>query len=414
MHTSRRAAAMRSSEIRDLLRLADRPDVISLAGGLPDPDGFPVEEMAAVAADLLATTASAAPALQYSSTEGLEPLRAWIAARHAAATGRPTGPDDVLVTTGSQQGLDLLGRVLGDPGDVVVAESPGYLGALQALRAAGLDLVGIDVHRDGLRVHQLADRLDHGLRPRIVYTVPTFQNPTGTTLPDDRRRALAALADEHGFVVIEDSPYAALRFRGEAVRPVAAHSDRVLSLGTFSKTLAPGLRLGWIVGPPEVIEAAVRAKQAVDLHTSGLSQHVALRLVERDDWYDRHVARLAGRYGERAAALRAALVGRLGHRLEVTDPDGGMFLWATPRPGSAPIDARALLPLAIEAGTAFVPGDAFAAGDPAPLRGAMRLSFATAPPGELVVAVDRLATAIGQLDGRPRPRMSRGPLSQVK
>jgi len=414
MHTSQRAAAMRSSTIRDLLRLADRPDVISLAGGLPDPDGFPVEEMAAIAADLLADVASASPALQYSSTEGLEPLRAWIAERHTATTGRPTGPDDVLITTGSQQGLDLLGRVLGDPGDVVAAESPGYLGALQALRAAGLDIVGIDVDRDGLRVKELADRLARGLRPRIVYTVPTFQNPTGTTLPDVRRRALAALADEHGFVVIEDSPYAALRFRGEVVAPVAAHSDRVVSLGTFSKTLAPGLRLGWIVGPPEVIGAAVRAKQAVDLHTAGLSQHVALRLVEQRDWYDRHVARLADRYGERAAALRAALVDRLGHRLELTDPDGGMFLWATPRPDSAPIDARALLPLAIKAGTTFVPGDAFAAGDHDLLRGALRLSFATAPPERLRTAVDRLAAAIDQLDGRPRPRISRGPLSQVK
>ncbi|MBK5223494.1 MAG: PLP-dependent aminotransferase family protein [Acidimicrobiia bacterium] len=405
-HLSRRATAMRSSEIRDLLRLAERPEVISLAGGLPDPGGFPAAAMSAALVELLDT--DPAGALQYSSTEGIEPLRVWIAARHAEQTGQPTSADHVLVTTGSQQGLDLLGRVLADPGDEVAAEHPGYLGALQAMRANGLAVTGIPVDGDGPQVDVLEARLSRGWRPRFVYTVPTFQNPTGTSLSDERRRQLAALADRYGFCVIEDSSYAALRFRGQHLPPVAAHNDRAISLGTFSKTLAPGLRLGWLIGPAEVVGAAARAKQAVDLHTASLSQHLALRLVLQPGWFDAHVATLAARYGERSGVLRTALDERIGYRFELTDPDGGMFLWASPRPGATAIDTRELLAAAVEHGTAFVPGAAFAAhsatngDDVDDLGGCMRLSFATATPSLLVEAADRLARAIGEIEARIR------------
>lgn len=394
MHLSARARAIRSSEIRDLLRLADRPGVISLAGGLPDPASFPAEALAEAAADVLRR--DPVPALQYSTTEGAPELRAWIARRHAAATGRATSRDQVLVTTGSQQGLDLLGRVLADPGDRAVAEEPGYLGALQALRAAGLDLVGAPVDEQGLDVDHLAASLEAGLRPRLVYTVPTFQNPTGRTLVEPRRRQLAELAERHDLVVVEDAPYAALSFGAAVPPPVAAFGDRVVSLGTFSKTLAPGLRLGWLVGPEQVVAAAVRAKQSVDLHTSGLSQQLARRMVADEDGFDRHVAQVSAIYARRAAALRTALLATIGDRYEISEPAGGMFLWASPRPGTAPhIDTRDLLPVAVEHGTAFVPGAAFAVGTPdSRLAASMRLSFATHEPAELADAAARLAAAI--------------------
>lgn len=399
-HLSDRSRAVRSSEIRDLLRLAERPGVISLAGGLPDPAGFPLDALAA-ATD--AALAEPTRSLQYSATEGDEGLRQLLATRHEALTGRPTSPDQVIVTTGSQQGLDLLARALGDPGDEVVVEDPSYLGALQAMRAAGLRTTGIPVDGDGLDV----DALEHHLtraggtatRPvRLVYVVPTFQNPTGTTLAPDRRLRLAELADRHGLVIVEDEPYAALRVRGTAPAPVASLSPRTVSLGTVSKTLAPGLRVGWLIGPADVVATVVRLKQAVDLHTSGLCQAVVRHLLGDADWFDAHLARLREAYAARAVALRSAVVEHLGGRFEVTDPDGGMFLWATSRPGSPALDARSLLPLTIDAGTAFVPGDAFAAGDPRRWRGAMRLSFATSSPGQLRDAAARLARAVDRLD----------------
>jgi 2-aminoadipate transaminase len=413
LHLSDRAGAARSSEIRDLLRLADRPGTISLAGGLPDPAGFPIAAMRAAADRALAAPG---PSLQYGATDGDRELRALLAARHAATTGRPTEPEEVLVTTGSQQGLDLLARALADPGETALVEDPTYLGALQALRAGGVTTEGTHRDDDGLDTDALAARLADRSGPpvRLVYTVPTFANPTGTTMPADRRRHLASLADRHGILVIEDSPYADLRFRGEVVAPVATHSDRVITLGTVSKTLAPGLRVGWMIGPTAVVEAVGRLKQAVDLHTSGLTQRITLDLLSRPEWFDTHVAGLAQQYGERAAALRASLVEHLGDRLDLTDPDGGMFLWATPRPDTPTIDTRALLPLAIAAGTAFVPGDAFAADLSSSHGGSMRLSFATAPPDDLVRASERLASAVDQLDGRSRPKMSLGPLSHVR
>jgi 2-aminoadipate transaminase len=385
--SSRRAAAAQSSEIRDLLRLTQRAEVISLAGGLPDPDGFPAAAIAEVAARLVATQPNRV--LQYGPTEGDDQLRSWLAERHASTTGRPTTIDQVLVTTGSQQALDLTARVLCDPGDVIAVEDPGYLGALQAFRAADVALAAVPVDDRGMQVELVASR---AAEIKAVYTVSTFQNPTGTTLTHDRRVALAAAAEADGFVVVEDAPYADLRFRGDPLHPIAAHTDRCVAIGTISKTLAPGLRVGWMVGPSWLIAAATRLKQAVDLHTSSLSQGIVAELVASSDWYDEQIAAVAERYGRRATVLRQALVDRFGDRIEVTDPDGGMFLWAT----LDRVDSAALLPLAVEAGTAFVPGRAFAVDRD--LTGGLRLSFATADESGLVTAVDRLAGAVARYD----------------
>lgn len=384
---SRRAHAVASSTIRDLLRLTQRPEIISLAGGLPDPEGFPTAAIAEVARRLVEH--EPARSLQYGPTEGDDRLRTWVAERHTAATGRTTSTDQVLITTGSQQALDLAARVLCDPGDVIAVEDPGYLGAIQAFRAASVDLHPIPMDDDGMQV----DELDPSSRMKAVYTVPTFQNPTGTSLRPDRRATLAATAERHGLILIEDAPYADLRFRGSPIAPIAASTEHSLSIGTISKTLAPGLRVGWMVGPEWLISAATTLKQAVDLHTSSLSQAIVAELVTDGDWYDQQIASVTERYGRRAGVLRAALVDRFGDRVACTDPDGGMFLWAT----FDGIDTCALLPMAIEAGTAFVPGSAFSV--ERDLSTGLRLSFATADEPGLVTAVDRLSEAIARHDG---------------
>lgn len=407
---SRRSAASRSSEIRDLLRLTERPEVLSLAGGLPDPSTFPVTELAEAAA-----RAAADPrALQYGTTEGMAELRERLAAGEARRIGRTVDVDEVLVTTGSQQALDLVARTLCDPGDVVLVEDPGYLGALQALRAAGARPVGVPVDEHGLRVDVVEDHLRRGLRPRLVYCVPTFQNPTGATLSAERRRALAHVAERWGIVVVEDAPYEALRFGGTPLPPVAAGSDLVLGLGSCSKTLAPGLRVGWARGPADLVAALARAKQAVDLHTSTLAQRLVLDLLDRPGWYARHVAAVAADLGRREVALAEALADALGDRVDLDRPDGGMFSWARLRPGpdgSPAADTRAWLAAALDHDVAFVPGGAFAVDRPAD--DAARLSFATVPVEQAGEAARRLARALDDLDDRrgPTGRASGGPVS---
>jgi 2-aminoadipate transaminase len=371
-----------SSAIRDLLAITERPDVISLAGGKPAPDAFPVDELRAATDAVL--TRDGAAALQYSATEGHRPLRAWVAARHA------TSVDRVTITTGSQQGLDLVGRALVDPGSVVVSADPGYVGAIQAFRLAGATLVGVPGDDDGLRVDVLAERLAGGLRPRAVYVVPDLGNPTGATLSDERRRALAALAERYGFWLVADDPYGALRWRGTRPPPLSDHTDRVITLGTVSKILCPGLRVGHVVAPPDVTRSIVLIKQATDLHTGGLAQRVVHELVGDPTFLPAHLAALPAIYRARADALTAALERHLPRALAYRRPDGGMFVWAALREAGA--DTAALLPAALDAGVAFVPGSAFAVDEPH--RTHLRLSFATPTPQDMDEAARRLARVL--------------------
>lgn len=381
-----------SSAIRDLLELTEQPHICSLAGGLPNAATFPAAAVAEATAAVLATDPAAA--LQYGSTEGLAPLRAWAADR-AGVTDADTLTDHVLITSGSQQALDLLARTLVEPGQEVALADPAYVGALQALRAADARLVAIPSDGDGLRVDVLADRLAAGLRPALVYVVATFDNPTGTTLAADRRLALAALADRYGFWIVDDDPYGDLRWRGEAPPALRTLTDRTITLGSTSKVLAPGLRVGWAVAPPEVRRALTIVKQAADLHTGSLAQQVVCRLVSDRAWFDAHLTTLRASYRTQADALAAALRRHLGDRIAFREPDGGMFLWAQLCDPS--LDTAALLPLAIDHGVAYVPGAAF--GVDAPHRRALRLSYATADPAGLDEAVRRLAAALA---GAPR------------
>jgi 2-aminoadipate transaminase len=384
--TLARSAARRritSSAIRDLLDVAQRPDVISLAGGLPAPESFPVAALASAMADVLRH--DPAGSLQYSTSQGDPELRQWIGEqRHATEA-------DVVVTAGSQQALDLVARLLVDPGDAVALADPGYVGAIQAFRLAGADLLAVPADHDGLRVDVLGERLATGAWavPRAVYVVSNFANPGGATLSLERRRALAALADHHGFVIVDDDPYGELRWAGTGPSPLAASSDRVVTLGSFSKVLSPGLRLGYAVGPPAIIEDLVLLKQAADLHTATFTQQAALRVVDDADAWTAHLDRIRRLYRDRAGALSAALTSRLGHRVEAGPVEGGMFVWAR-LPG---VDTTALLPRAIDAGVAYVPGSAFAVA-PGAHADALRLSFATVDAANLDEGVRRLATAL--------------------
>lgn len=387
---ARRMANLRSSAIRDLLAVTQRPGMISLGGGLPAPDSFPVDELRVVTDRLLRERPSAL--LQYSTTEGAPELRAWVAERAAADRCRPVEPEQVLVTHGSQQALDLVAKVFLDPGVTVAIDEPGYVGAIQALSVFEPRFLPVPVDGDGLDVDALDALLVGGERPRLVYTVVNFQNPTGATLALERRRRLAALAERYGFLVVEDDPYHALRFAGEHLPSTAAWTDNIVTLGTFSKLVVPGLRVGYVVAPLWLREGMAKVKQGADLHTSSWGQVLLAELVGEPGWLGRHIAELVEIYGTRAAALATAVEHHLGDRFTFQRPDGGMFLWGGLAGG---VDARALLAAALERGVAFVPGDAFYTGEPD--RSTLRLSYATASPVELDEGARRLATALDDL-----------------
>ncbi|SDS41021.1 2-aminoadipate transaminase [Friedmanniella luteola] len=378
-----RVRAARSSVIRDLLALTERPGVISFAGGLPAPELFDLDGARASFAAVLADDGPRA--LQYSPTEGDRALRAAVAAR-CTERGLPTDGADVIITTGSQQGLNLLATALVDPGDVVLVESPSYLAALQCFALAGARLVPVPSGEDGIDVDALAD-LAARLAPKLLYTVPTFQNPTGRTLDLANRRAVVAVAEQHGFRVLEDDPYAELRYSGEPVLPLAALTEpgRVVSTGSFSKILAPGLRLGWVRTDPSLRAGVVVAKQAADLHTSTVDQAAAAHYLASGR-LDAAVARTRAEYRRRRDALLAGLPAALPAGSRWTSPDGGMFVWATLPAGW---DTTALLPRALEHDVAYVPGAPFFPTDPEPAT--LRLSFTTYGPDAIAEGTRRLA-----------------------
>ena len=370
-----------SSPVRDLLALTARPEVISFAGGLPAPELFDLDGWRA-AFDVAVDRRT----LQYAPTEGDPALRTAIAAR-MTARGLPTAPDDLLITTGSQQALTLVATALLRPGSVVAVEEPTYLAALQCFQFAGARIVPVASDEEGMDPASLAEVLGVD-RPALVYLVPTFANPTGRTLSATRRRTIAALAAEHDTWVVEDDPYGELRYRGAPVPPLALGASRVLYLGSLSKIGAPGLRLGWLRAPASLMPAVVIAKQAADLHTSTVDQAAAAAYLAMTD-LDAHVAMLREAYRSRRDAMMAALPATFPPGTTWTDPDGGMFVWVR-LPGAA--DAANLLPAALAEDVAFVPGAPFYATTPD--RATLRLSFTTSPPAEIAEGMTRLARAI--------------------
>ncbi|CAL9491354.1 2-aminoadipate transaminase [Streptomyces sp. enrichment culture] len=383
-----RVSAVGGSPVRDILAVTARPEVINFAGGLPAPELFDAEGVAAAYRDVLAETP--ARALQYSTTEGEPTLRAALAAR-TSLRGLATGPDDVLVTTGSQQALSLLATALIEPGDTVLVENPCYLAALQVFGFAGARIVPVPGDADGVDPRALEELVVRE-RPKLLYTVPTFQNPTGRTLPADRRAAIAAVAARRGLWIVEDDPYGELRFEGERVPWIASYedaADRTVLLGSFSKVMAPGLRLGWLRAPAGLLRACAVAKQAADLHTPTVNQLAAARyLADRD--LDVHVARVAGAYGERRDAMLAGLPDALPEGSVWNRPEGGMFLWVRL---PEPYDTTALLPKVVEQDVAYVPGAPFHAGEPD--RSTLRLCFVTQTPEEIGEGLRRLGRGLG-------------------
>ncbi|MCX5050137.1 PLP-dependent aminotransferase family protein [Streptomyces sp. NBC_00201] len=388
-----RASSIGGSPVRDILAVTARPEVINFAGGLPAPELFDAEGIARAYRAVLAE--SSAQALQYSTTEGEPALRAALAAR-TSARGLPTQPDDLLVTTGSQQALSLLATALLEPGDVVLVESPCYLAALQVFAFAGARVVAVPGDGDGVDPAALEELVVRE-RPKLLYTVPTFQNPTGRTMPAGRRAAVASVAARRGLWIIEDDPYGELRFEGERVPWIASYEgavDRTVLLGSFSKVMAPGLRLGWLRAPGELRRACVVAKQAADLHTPTVNQLAATRYLADSD-LDAHVARVAGVYGRRRDAMLAGLAAALPEGSVWDRPEGGMFLWAR-LPES--YDTTALLPRVVRHDVAYVPGAPFYAGDPD--RSTLRLCFVTQTPEEIGEGLRRLGEALGEGLGR--------------
>ncbi|CAL9520048.1 PLP-dependent aminotransferase family protein [Streptomyces sp. enrichment culture] len=381
-----RTATVGGSPVRDILAVTARPEVINFAGGLPAPEFFDREGIATAFREALEHTP--AQSLQYSTTEGEPSLRTALAAR-VTGRGLPTGADDLLITTGSQQALSLLATALVEPGDTVLVEDPCYLAALQVFGLAGARIVAVPTDADGVDPQALA-RLVASERPKLLYLVPTFQNPTGRTMPAERRAAVAAAAARHGVWIVEDDPYGDLRYDGEHMPWIASYeaaADRTVLLGSFSKVMAPGLRLGWLRAPAALRRACAVAKQAADLHTPTLNQLAAARYLAV---LDAHVTRVRAAYGERRDAMLAALPEALPEGSQWNRPEGGMFLWVR-LPSS--YDTTALLPQAVENHVAYVPGAPFYAGTPD--RATLRLCFVTQTPEEIEEGLRRLARGLG-------------------
>lgn len=384
---STRSRGVTSSAIREILKVANRPDIISFAGGLPAPEYFPIEAMRAAADRVL--TQKGRAALQYDATEGVAELREYIAAKVSAdEPGAPVKPDNVILTTGSQQALDLISKVLLDPGDLIATENPSYLGALQSFRLFQATYHPVAMDDEGAAPGALAEALARS--PKFAYILPTFQNPTGRTMGAERRKAVAELFERHQVPLIEDDPYGAIYFdqpAGPSLRSLAP--DLTLALGTFSKTLAPGLRLGWVVGPDAWVARLAQVKQAADLHTSTLSQHVALEVL-KSNILDEHLSVLRGVYHERCQAMLEALAREFPKGARWTVPTGGMFVWVE-LPGD--VDVAPLLPRVVaEEKVAYVPGAPFHPNGGG--TNTMRLNFTHAPADVVRDGVARLGKAL--------------------
>ena len=399
---AQRTQRMGRSIIRELLKLTMQPDLISFAGGLPASELFPVERCREAACRILAEQSDSA--LQYGPTEGYLPLRQLICDR-MYRYGINAEPANVLITNGAQQALDLIGKLLINPGDRILVEEPTYLGALQAWNSYQAEYVSVQSDDNGLRTDLLESALRVG--PKFLYVLPNFQNPGGTTLPLERRQDLVRLSNKYGIPIVEDDPYGALRFEGEHIPPLvaldSAHQKtaglngrgfmegNVIYLGTMSKMMAPGLRLGWVVAPVEVVDQLVMMKQGTDLHSSSFSQMLAYE-VAKDGFLDDHVRVIRRVYRERRDVMLAALERHFPEGCSWTHPDGGLFLWARVPEW---IDTAELLKEAVAHKVAYVPGSAFFV-DPDLGHNTMRLNFSCAQPAQIEDGIRRLGDLLIQ------------------
>jgi len=385
---AQRAHKMNPSVIREILKVTEKPGIISFAGGLPSPLTFPIDAMREASERVLKEDGKAA--LQYAASEGYAPLREWVA-QDLLKQGMNINPDQVLITTGSQQGLDLVAKILIDAGSRILVETPTYLGALQAFTPMEPVAVGVDSDDHGVDAADLRTKVGSGAdKARFVYLLPNFQNPTGRTMTEPRRAAVAQVAIETGLPIIEDNPYGDLWFDAPPAPSLSSrHPEGSVYLGSFSKILAPGLRLGYLVAPPALYPKMLQAKQAADLHTPSFNQRVVAEVL-KDGFIERHVPTIRALYKQQCETMLAALDREMvGLGLTWNRPVGGMFLWVQLPPG---LKAIALLDKAVEKGVAFVPGSAFYAG--AANESTLRLSFVTATVDQINTGMAALAAAI--------------------
>jgi 2-aminoadipate transaminase len=384
-HFSERASQMQSSFIREILKVTQQPEIISFAGGLPSPATFPVERMQAAFDKVLREQGKVA--LQYGPTDGYLPLRQWIA-DSLSKNGAKIVPEQVLMTSGSQQALDLLGKVLIDEGSKVLVETPSYLGALQAFSVYRPNFVSVDTDEHGL-VPSSLNNVAAGAR--LLYALPNFQNPTGRSLSVERRLELVETCARLGVPLVEDDPYGALSYKGEpAPKMVAMNPDGVIYMGSFSKVLTPGIRLGYVVAPLALVRRLELAKQAADLHTSQLTQMVVHEVI-KDGFLDQHIPTIRTLYGDQCQCMLDAMAEHFPASATWTKPEGGMFIWVDlPKH----INAMELLDEAIKQKVAFVPGSPFYANEPE--TNTLRLSFVTVPPERIRAGVAILGKLIAE------------------
>lgn len=385
-----RTARMRASTIREMLKITQQPDVISFAGGLPAPELFPTEEIGQCTVEVMREVGS--QALQYGVTDGIPELREWVAQRlteHVA----PYDASDIMIVNGSQQGLDLIAKILIDPGDHIVLERPSYLGAIQAFDAYQARYITAETDEDGM----VPESLDHVLShteplPKFVYLIPNFQNPTGRTLARERRERIVQICAHYGVPIVEDDPYGELRFAGHRQRSLASYGNgdaTIIHSGTGSKILAPGLRIAWLATHDKAVhEKLVLAKQGADLQSGSLAQYVFHRVVSRKEAFERHVATIVRVYGERRDVMYQALKEFMPSNVEFNHPEGGMFLWARVRG----VDTTELLKISAQQKVAFVPGVSFY--PQRDVTDGMRLNFSHSSAEKIRTGIERLARSI--------------------
>lgn len=385
---SERMNYLRASEIRELLKLTEEPDIISFAGGLPAPELFPIEEMKVISHKVLNDEGKAA--LQYGPTEGYAPLRKIIAEQRMKAVGVNATYENILITNGSQQGLDFTGRVFLDKDDIVICESPSYLGAINAFKAYMPKFVEIPMDDNGMIIEELEKALKKHPNAKFIYTIPDFQNPTGKTLSFERRVKMLELAEKYNIPIIEDNPYGELRFEGDMIPSIKSLDKKglVIYLGTFSKTFCPGLRLGWICADKEILNKYIIVKQGADLQSSSISQREAAAFMQVYN-LDEHINKIKEVYRRRRDLMIDMIKKEFPQNIKYTYPKGGLFTWVTLPEG---VDAAELLKIALKDKVAFVPGGSFFPNGGHPNH--FRLNFSNMPEDKIIEGIKRLGKVL--------------------
>lgn len=385
---SKRVPADGTDAVGAILQAAADPKIISFAGGLPAPELFPVKEMKAAVDKVFEEHGQ--EAMQYGAAKGVTALREVIQQHVKEKEDVDSELDNVLVTTGSEQALDLVGKAFVDPGDTVLVEQPTYLCALDVFRSYGANFASVEMDEDGMKMDALEEALKANPNTKLIYTVPNFQNPTGRTMTEERRKQLAELAEKYDVYVLEDNPYGEIRFAGQHVPAVKSFdkSGHVLYMSTFSKTLAPGFRLGWLVADEDVVNKLTVLKQSADLHTDNLAQFAVAQFFADND-VDAHVKEISALYGKRKDLMLEGIKKYFPEGVKYTDPEGGMFLWVEV-PGVD--DTVELFKECLEHDVAFVPGDPFFAGEVQP--GAFRLNYSNIKEDQIEVGLKRLGAAL--------------------